>query len=221
MIKNFTIYGERDSGTNLLEAILTGKSYFHQKNVPAFDIPVVWNYGWKHWFGHYSKLVEESNDTLFIGIIRNPYDWIMALNKHKHHIPPVNHALINFITKEWYSIDHAKRSPTYGKENHGDRDWDTGKRHKDIFAMRSKKMRYLINTMPNLTDNYVLIKYEDLCIDTAQILSRISHKFKIKFRNGYLQPKPKSPYSVPAQIKKIIDANMDWEIENQAGYKKR
>ena len=62
-IKAFVIYGERNSGTNWLEAILTGKSYYRYRltsNNGAFNLPVLnssidsycdLTYGHKHFFG--------------------------------------------------------------------------------------------------------------------------------------------------------------------------
>ena len=41
MLKKFTIYGERCSGTNYLEKIINLN----------FDVNVTWEFGWKHFFG--------------------------------------------------------------------------------------------------------------------------------------------------------------------------
>ena len=41
MVNNFTIYGERCSGTSYLEGIIT-------KN---FNAKITWDFGWKHFFG--------------------------------------------------------------------------------------------------------------------------------------------------------------------------
>jgi hypothetical protein len=41
MLKKYTIYGERCSGTNYLENIINMN----------FDVNVTWEYGWKHFFG--------------------------------------------------------------------------------------------------------------------------------------------------------------------------
>ena len=41
MLKKYTIYGERCSGTNYLESII---------NI-NFDSNITWEYGWKHFFG--------------------------------------------------------------------------------------------------------------------------------------------------------------------------
>ena len=40
-IKNFTIFGERCSGTN----------YVQQLILKNFDTEITWKYGWKHFFG--------------------------------------------------------------------------------------------------------------------------------------------------------------------------
>ena len=67
MIKKFTILGERCSGTNYLEELITSN----------FDIDVTWDYGWKHFFGFYNfKKTNEEDETLFIGIVRHPISWI-------------------------------------------------------------------------------------------------------------------------------------------------
>ena len=60
MITKFTIFGPRCSGTTYLENCIT-------KN---FDITLTWEYGWKHFFGFNN--LDNSQDTLFIGIIRDP-----------------------------------------------------------------------------------------------------------------------------------------------------
>ena len=65
-IKKFIIYGERCSGTNFLEnAILEN-----------FDIEISWEQGSKHFFcfNEYNK--RNFDDTLYVGIIRNPIYWI-------------------------------------------------------------------------------------------------------------------------------------------------
>tara|TARA_B110000027_G_C16122057_1_gene303744 strand:+ start:2092 stop:2340 length:249 start_codon:yes stop_codon:yes gene_type:complete len=62
-IQKITIYGERCSGTNYLETLLAKN--FH-------DYKLTWKYGWKHFFGHQN--LENSDDTLFICIVRNPVD---------------------------------------------------------------------------------------------------------------------------------------------------
>ena len=75
MIKYFTIYGERCSGTNYLEQIIKLN----------FDIEVTWKYRWKHFFGLDDLL--NSDDTLFICIIRDPFTWVNSFYKNQHLSP--------------------------------------------------------------------------------------------------------------------------------------
>ena len=74
-MKKITIYGERCSGTNYLEELL----------LLNFEVEIIWDYGWKHFFGFND--LNNSDDVLFIGIIRNIYDWINSFFREKHHLP--------------------------------------------------------------------------------------------------------------------------------------
>jgi hypothetical protein len=227
MIKNFTIYGERCSGTNFLKAIFTGQSdgvgTSGQKHNGISDLEFVSDYGWKHWFGFSNeKIKQEGDETLFLCIVRDCYDWIYSLYTKKHHVPPINHTINNFLLGEWYSIDHKKTSPTYGKENMGDRDMDTQERYKNIFHLRSKKLNYLYNVMPTLAKNYYFLRYEDLCQYPDDVFLELSKKFDLKFKGtSDINTKPSIGHTIYDKYKKIIDENIDWDMENCIGYKKR
>ena len=60
-INKYTIYGERNSGTSYLEQLM-------YKNFNSSNIFI----NHKHFFGH--KDLSNTDDTLFIAIVRNPYD---------------------------------------------------------------------------------------------------------------------------------------------------
>jgi hypothetical protein len=241
--KYFVIYGERNSGTNYLETILTGRSYHISYDTCAFNTVVInssigeiYNnkYGHKHFFGFHDKIIKNaSSNIIFIGIIRNPYDWIISLHRDKHHIPPENYDIENFLNKEWYSIQHNEKHKDYGQELMDDRDFTTGnlphlnylypepnlpKRYRNIFEMRSKKLQYLLEKMPLLTANYELIKYEDLCGDPMSIISQWSEKYDLKLNKSFIPPEKKEQYDIPIDIKKNIDDGIDWQIENKVGY---
>ena len=93
MVTKFTIYGERCSGTNYLEQLITSN----------FELPVTWQYGWKHFFG-FSDL-QNSDDTLFFGIVRSPIEWIDSFFKNPYHIPPQNKNIKNFLFNRFYSMN--------------------------------------------------------------------------------------------------------------------
>jgi hypothetical protein len=159
MTKFVTIYGERCSGTNYLEALLKTN----------YDANVCWKHGWKHFFG-FNDLTN-TDDTLFIGIIRSPYDWINSLYRDKYHLPNINTSSIDsFLNNEFYSIFDD------GREIMSDRNIYTKKRYKNIFEMRHTKNKFLIEDMPVLVKNYLLITHESLLYDFSNTMQKISSK---------------------------------------------
>lgn len=163
MINKVTIYGERCSGTNYLEELLTEN----------FDVPLVWDYGWKHFFGFND--LKNTDNVLFIGIVRNLPDWVNSLYKRKHHLPKDNTKDINsFLNNEFYSVDKDN------KEMMNDRHIETKNRYKNIFELRHVKNKFLVEDMPKLVKNYLLITYDDLVSNFANTMTKISYKLPIK-----------------------------------------
>ena len=150
MVLKYTIYGERCSGTNYLGALI-------QKN---FNATVTWDYGWKHFFGFNN--LSNSNDTLFVCIIRDPYEWINSFYRNQYHVAPSirsNHIVpsnqINnlqahiqlhnqnvhrFLNREFWSVHHDDDK----KEQMCDRHIYTKKRYKNVFELRHTKLQFLI-----------------------------------------------------------------------------
>ena len=94
MIKNYTIYGERCSGTNYLQELM-------KEN---FDIDITWEYGWKHFFGHNNLC--NSDNTLFICIIRNINNWLNSLYKTPYHLNArMRLSTYNFLNSECWSFN--------------------------------------------------------------------------------------------------------------------
>lgn len=206
LIRNFTIFGERHSGTNFLQSVIT----------KAYNLDITWDYGWKHFFGFTNKEIIKANHTLFIGITRNPYDWIMAMKKIPHHIPSENQAsLEKLLTKQWYSID------ANGDEMLFDRNYLNHQRYKDIFELRSFKNKYLIYTMPKICKNYILLRYEDLLHDINSIMQIISNIFRLKIENYEPKIKNKNPYVIPINIEYMISERIDWKTEYLLMYNKK
>jgi hypothetical protein len=169
MINKVTIYGERCSGTNYLEELLTEN----------FDVTLVWKYGWKHFFGFND--LKNSDDVLFIGIVRNLHDWVNSLYKGKHHLPKENTDDVNsFLNNEWYSVDKDN------KEMLNDRHIETKNRYKNIFELRHVKNKFLVEEMPKLVKNYLLITYDELVSNFVKTMRNIKNyklpvKVNIKF----------------------------------------
>ena len=216
-LKYFTIYGERCSGTNFLMQSITEN----------FNIEYTTKYCWKHFFGHYKfENNEEEDETLFIGIIREPISWIDSFFKKKHHLPDENRSNIHsFLFNQFYSI----YEDTYTEINVV-RNMITKERYKNIFELRKVKNNFLINEMKNRVKNYILIRYEDLRDNTDTILDVIKNKFNLKMKQQnyihidyYKKNKNKkfikSTYElVDFNIKKYIQENIHIHDENKLGY---
>mgnify|MGYP000026464975 CR=1 FL=1 len=174
MIKKYTIYGERCSGTNYLENIIDIN----------FDVNVTWEYGWKHFFGHQENKLKNSDDTLFICIVRNLPDWINSFYREMHHLPlryqknmSEEEKIDEFLNKEFYSInDDEHNYKTYDKELMLDRNMYTGERYKNIFELRHTKIKWMLEDLPNKVKNCVFIKHEDLENDFENTLLKIKDK---------------------------------------------
>lgn len=204
-IDKFVIYGERHSGTNLIEKI------FNQK----FGLTRTHFYGNKHWFGWTKPETISYKDkyTLFIGIVRNPYDWIMAMINLPHHVYPHRMAnLESFLLNEWYSTDNLNREMT------DDRNPITKQRYHNIFDMRIFKYKYLNEIMPVVAPNYILLSYDMLVKNYYSYLNIISHRFHLKSIGDPPIPQNKYPYNIPNNIKHIIDTNVDWSLEESLGF---
>lgn len=213
MISNFTILGERCSGTNYLELLM----------LENFNIDITWKYGWKHFFGFYDfKKNEEEDQTLFIGIVRHPVTWIDSFYKNQHHIPNQPKPLKNFLFKEFYSVDEKN------KIMQNDLNYITKNKYKNIFEMRFYKNYYLLNIIQQNVKNYILINYENLRDNTEDVLSTIKSKFNLTqkfpfYKNIKNYKKTDKKYTkkeieLPINYKLIISKCVNLQQESRLGY---
>ena len=237
-IKKFIIYGERCSGTNFLEnAILEN-----------FDIEISWEQGSKHFFcfNEYNK--RNFDDTLYVGIIRNPIYWINSFSKELHHVPEINRQnLKNFLFNEFYSVnDEIETSPKlqtilfnnkpqkiyrYTTMSE-DLNYITNKKYKNIFELRKIKNGYLMDVMPTKVKNYILINYEKLLTNYEETLEFIKNKFNLTQKHDtftkIIKYKKSDTYNfvrqrqitLPPFIIDIIWKNLDISQESTLGYNK-
>jgi hypothetical protein len=213
---NITIYGERCSGTNFLEESLKAN----------FDVNITYKYGWKHFFGFYDFEKNDTDDTIFIGIIRNPIYWINSFSKDLYHIPDENKNLHNFLYNEFYSINEKNKNLLIKQ----DLNYITKDKYKNIFELRKFKNDFLMNIMPKKVKNYVLINYESLLYKYNCTLKFIKNKFNLKTKNDeiikieYYKKNKSKIFNSQKEItlnQSIIDSiwsNLDIEQENKLGY---
>jgi hypothetical protein len=156
MIKYVTIYGERCSGTNYLEELI----------LLNFDVEITWHYGWKHFFGFIDT--SNSDDTLFIGIVRNLTDWVNSLYRERHHLPSeLTQNVDTYLNNTFYSVHDNNDEMMY------DRNMETNERYKNIFELRRVKNKYLIKKMPDLVKNYTLITHDDLNANFRHVMKKL------------------------------------------------
>lgn len=220
MVKNFTIFGERCSGTNFLETVMTGESYFHKGYKPAFSLPITFKYGHKHFFGHRKKAIKAADDTLFLCIARNPYDWITSLFSAQHHVPQHNYSPDNFLFNEWYDIEHNKFSDHFLAEILAGKHWEENRRYKNIFELRACKLRFLKEYLPTIVKNYVFITYEDLCSDLDGFIDSLVGQFGLELLTRD-HMKAHTPKHKDIKFEQAVTNHIDWEVEEKCGYVKR
>jgi hypothetical protein len=238
LIKKFSILGERCSGTNFLEETIS-------KN---FNINYTAEYGNKHFFCYndYSNK-SKTNNTLFIGIIRNPVYWLNSFSKELFHVPEINRkSLHNFFFNEFYSVEDEvttnqksfdnnffiKNDRLYTRKyntNKKDLNYLNGQKYKNIFELRNIKNDFLTNVMHNRVDNYILINYEDLLFNFENIMKIIKEKFNLSQKMSAFEKVDnykKASYNFvkqrditfTPQIVNIIWNNLNEKQENSLGY---
>lgn len=216
IMKQFTILGERCSGTHFLQHAITQN----------FDI--VYDKYQKHFFGHSKHSQQYQTDTLFICIVRNPIEWIDSFFKRTHHVPPCNTKNIHtFLNNEWYSI--SEEGISKGMEIMDDRNIDAPeKRYTSIFEMRYIKNKYL---MEHPLRNKILIRYEDLRDRYTEVLDFIGKQFDLKrlsnnyiliekYKGTYLDDFKPKPISLSKEIQQYIIDHINLQQEQRLGYLK-
>lgn len=231
--RKFIILGERCSGTNFLEEALTQN----------FDITYTSEYGSKHFFCN-NNYTTASEDTVFIGIVRNPIYWLNSFSKELYHIPSINKPLRNFLFNEFYSVfdEQQNKKPMLDFNifsnnvsepiNPKDLNYLNGNKYKNIFEMRKLKNHYLMNIMPRKVKNYILINYESLLYNYDATLNTLQSKFDlVKKNDNYVKIKnykKSDTYNFKQQrlitfkneLIHIIWENLDTTQESALGYLK-
>jgi hypothetical protein len=212
MINQYVIYGERHSGTKFLDKLI-------DKN---FDISKTIQFGHKHFFRPEHIFESEASiiaKTLFLCIVRNPYDWIMSFHSERHHCGISNaNDIYRFLSEEWSS-----RELFLGPEILEDRHLYSNRRYKDIFELRSVKINFLRYILPLYIDNYVFVRYEDFIdINFAPLFIRnLQNRFRLIRKKEHIEKldlRKKYYDKINKDLLKYINQKIDWTIENNIGY---
>lgn len=234
-IEKIQIFGERCSGTTYLTNLI----------VNNFKIEITFEYGFKHWFikNHYPRCQEnrttdmeclrdlsDNENTLFLVIFRDPYDWLRSLHIHPHQAP--EHwgiSFSQFLRKKWisYEYDHGDR-PLWPKNSKSDPYYyieDT----ENVCNLRTMKIEHFLNLKKRVR-YFHKINYENLRED-QQILQELTKLFRIEMKNKnikniktYMNSEkvfiPKKYDPIMKTDFDFINKNLEWNLEHRIGYKK-
>jgi len=213
-INKFVIYGERCSGTNFINNVIETN----------FGLELRKDFGSKHFFC-FNKYDNPYEDTLFIGIIRNPIYWINSFSTELHHVPTQNKPIEQFLSNEFYSVEENSNNIILKDIN-----WKTLKKYTNLFELRKMKNFYLLNIMKKKVKNYILINYESLLYNYEFTLDFIKNKFNLtskfplykkikqyKKSDNYKFVKQRNILLTPDHVNKIWD-NLHIQQENRLGY---
>src|SRR5210317_12422 len=204
-ITHYQIYGERSSGTNILDCSLNQN--FDAINVFS-EIKCVTDrifrkYGHKHWFGNNLDLSDTDN-TLFICILRNPIDWLKSLfRKPRCLYDSMTESPESFLYGKVESscYIYSEMKPIDGFLTNKEVNPETGLKYNNIFELRHEKIKWMIEDLPKLVKNHIIIRYEDLISDFQGTMELI--------KNKGLKPK--------SNIENAINATKTWMKRD--GYK--
>ncbi|MFT5112668.1 MAG: hypothetical protein ACI8P9_001995 [Parasphingorhabdus sp.] len=234
MVSYIQLFGERCSGTNFVLSLVT-QNFKH--------VAITTEFGGKHWFlkDHFPRcranqttdaecirsLQENSSDTLFLCVFRNPFDWLRSLHERPYHAS--NHggiSITQFIRKPWLSFERYPANRHWPQRDDGF--WFI-EEALNILRLRSMKIEHLLN-LRDRVENFYLINYETLLADN-EYLTSIANDFEIELNNPTITGEKRylgrvagtefSPTSYPKfpdhDIEYIFQ-ELDWELEQAIGY---
>lgn len=237
-IHDYQICGERGSGTTWLDILLRDNLEF--KNHFEFGC----KYGCKHWLlvENDNFLKEDTDHTLFVVIYKNPYSWLLSINKFPHHAPQLyNKPFDEFVRSEWRCYQGKHHFKQNGKmmpnmeivKDENEMMWE---RSKNVIELRYKKIE-AFQSLKDLVKHVYYVRYEDLLDHPKRVIRDIANKFNIKRKNTtvvvskkYRDNKKllfnkKEYYLNKEYMKKIspellkeINEQLDERIENSIGY---
>lgn len=234
-ITKFSIHGERCSGTNYIQALITNnidikkEEFSHKHTGPWYDLPI------EHWLGdpkHYT--FEGTEDQLCIIIFRNPYDWARSFNKNPWMAAGKLFKLpfSKFIRSEWEVnlVDNKNVINLYALNHLVDRNPIDGSAFKNIFELRTDKIRNML-MIKDRAKNAYYINYEIARDYPQKVIEEIGAIFSLNIQplfrpvNNYkggntpYQEKIYEPISNEDLL--YINSQLDGELENQIGYQLR
>lgn len=160
MITQFTVLGERCSGTNYLAELLKLN----------FDLQLHQPY-WKHGFQVWPQpSPDTAATTLYVGIHRNLEPWLESLFREQHHMTETRDRW-KFLTQR--AMLDPNRLPHLTKEA------AARERYPSLFALHKSKYRFLTTEAPKRYPHFVLLRYETLKSRPISALQMLRARFNL------------------------------------------
>jgi hypothetical protein len=234
-IRYMQIFGERCSGTRYLNSLV-------RKNFAGVEMTSA--FGGKHWFiaGHEPRgrpnrstdhecvrPLDDSADTLFLVIRRNPFDWLRSLHAKPYHAPGHwNLSFSEFLRKPWLCSESTRVNPIWPESETGEYFIEEAA---NVVSLRTLKAVHFAN-LESVVENVAFVGYERLAADHAGVLTAIADRFGLDLlhpdpvddtvhhgggdRKQYTGPTHRGPIS--ADDLDFIRRGLDWEVEAAMGY---
>ncbi len=233
-IRHVQIFGERCSGTNFLRSLVS--DMFR-------GVQMTKAFGGKHWYirDHQPRgrpnettdqqcvrRLDDSADTLFLVIHRNPYDWLRSLQRTPYHAWTHDSLpLQEFVTKPWVSSEVSQVNPTWSIRDDG---YYFIEEAANVLELRALKLRHLLG-LEGVVPNVAFVRYDHLAadpksltgiadrfgIDVAEDLSLDVNRYFGGYRGGEYDGQRKyDPISDDDLAH--INAHLDWDVESACGY---
>jgi len=230
-INGLQIYSERCSGSTYLNRLLLANFSFEKNQnfgpkhfSPWFSLPI------GHYCGpHHHYTLEGNEETLFIVIFRDPYDWLRSFHRNPWHASGRlwGRPFGEFIRSAW-EVDDPELKKTISPLI--DRDPKTKQLFKNVIKLRTAKI-YNMMMVKDLVNNIYYINYEVLREYPEEVINEIAKIFgltpKIPFTNiirykGNQQKKiynKKTYRRIRKKDLRYINEQLDHGLEESIGYR--
>ena len=237
-LKRLKICGERCSGTNFVTHLI-------QKNFPDLRHTDCLEFGQKHflwWFGtpedqekltklRYSRNavdLSNSEDCLFVVIVRDPYDWLRSFYNTPWYVHEdlLGRSFFHFVSSEWGLGSTFFVEDGQFDEIDNCNPW-TGQPFMNVLQLRKyKTLNYL--ALYAFVDNYLIVRYEDVRDNPEEFINFVACYFHLEKTDTYASVNTykgvcdpyvrKNYFPIDNEALEFINSQIDWEIEDNLGY---
>lgn len=180
-IRRVAVFGERGSKARFVRDMM----------LSVFDLSLAVEYGAEtHFFGgpkflNRSTSTIEDDDVLFVGVVREPIDWILAIAEDKA-------ALFSLRGNEqWEDILFSEWRPGavagyYRNDDNVARWLQENQLFRNLFELHAYEGLILSEELPKAVKHYTLVRYEDVVGEAGaeSIMQKLQERLNLEWRKG-------------------------------------